>query len=258
MRLNNIFYMPYPGNKRNEIKQFYNFLNFEGIDTIIEPYAGTSVISYYIASLHPNIKVILNDNNPYIKEIYDIINDDDKVEQFETKFNEIKNTITTKEAYDNVIKNKDIYGWLIGNKYFNMRPNLCPIGHRGNNTLQKLFKFRDYKIFDFYRNPNVSFTCQDAISVYENYKNNVNHMIIMDPPYIAACNSFYLDDSMNIYEHLNDNNITNEKAKIYLILENQWIIKLLFRTNNTLFQYDKQYALSKRKTTHLLISNEKN
>jgi hypothetical protein len=250
--------MPYPGNKRNEIKQFYNFLNFENIDTIIEPYAGTSVISYYIASLHPNMKIILNDNNEYIKEIYDIIQDDNKVEQFENKVNEIKNSIITKDDYDNVIKNKDIYGWLIGNKYFNMRPNISPIGHRSKNTLHKPFKFRDYKIFDFYRNPNVIFTCEDAISVYENYKNNVNCMIIMDPPYISACNSFYLDDSMNIYEHLNNHNISAEQAKIYLILENQWIIKLLFRTNIILFQYDKKYELSKRKTTHILISNNNN
>ena len=139
MKLNNIFYMPYPGNKRNEIKQFYEYLNFEGIDTIIEPYAGTSVMSYYISSLHPNIKVILNDNNIYIKEMYDIIQDDDKVEEFNNKINEIKNTITTKEIYDNVINKKDIYAWLIGNKYFNMRPNICPIGYRSNNTLQKLF-----------------------------------------------------------------------------------------------------------------------
>lgn len=258
MKLNNIFYMPYPGNKRNEIKQFYNFLNFENIDTIIEPYAGTSVISYYIASLHPNMKIILNDNNEYIKEIYDIIQDDNKVEQFENKVNEIKNSIITKDDYDNVIKNKDIYGWLIGNKYFNMRPNISPIGHRSKNTLHKPFKFRDYKIFDFYRNPNVIFTCEDAISVYENYKNNVNCMIIMDPPYISACNCFYLDDSMNIYEHLNNHNISAEQAKIYLILENQWIIKLLFRTNIILFQYDKKYELSKRKTTHILISNNNN
>jgi hypothetical protein len=257
MKLNNIFYMPYPGNKRNEIKQFYEYLNFEGIDTIIEPYAGTSVISYYISSLHPNLKVILNDNNIYIKEIYDIIQDDDKVEEFDNKVNEIKNTITTKDEYMNVINKKDIYAWLIGNKYFNMRPNMCPIGHRSGNTLQKLFKLRDYKIFDFYRNPNVSFTCQDAISVYETYKNNEKCMLILDPPYIAAYNSFYMDDSMNIYEYLNNNNISAEKAKIYLVLENQWIMKLLFKTNNILFQYDKKYELTKRKTSHILISNVK-
>ena len=62
---------------------------------------------------------------------------------------------------------------------------------------------------------------------------------------------------MNIYEYLYHNNITQEKAKVYLILENMWIIKLLFQHNNILFEYDKTYEASKKKTTHILISNTK-
>jgi nitrogenase molybdenum-iron protein alpha/beta subunit len=99
--------------------------------------------------------------------------------------------------------------------------------------------------------------CEDAIKVYEQYKNNKKCMIIMDPPYISTCNDYYLDHSMNIYEYLYHNNITQEKAKVYLILENILIIKLLFQHNNILFEYDKTYEASKKKTTHILISNTK-
>ena len=249
--------MAYAGNKRNEIKKLYPYLNFENINTIIEPYAGTSVISYYISSLHPNIKIILNDNNNYLKEIYDIIQDDEKVEQFDKEINDIKETIKTKADYMNVIKQKNIFGWFIGDKYYAIHTRQSPIGYRDESMMKNPFKLRDYKIFDFYRNPNVSFTSEDGIEVYEKYKNNENCMIIMDPPYISACNCFYIDDSMNIYEHLNDNNINEYKAKIYLILENIWIIKLLFKSNNILFEYDKKYEITRRKTTHILISNVK-
>jgi len=79
----------------------------------------------------------------------------------------------------------------------------------------------------------------------------------MDPPYISTCNDFYYDHSMNIYEYLYNNKITNEKAKIYLILENIWIIKLLFQHNFILFEYDKKYESSKKQTTHIIISNTK-
>jgi len=255
--MKNIFYMAYAGNKRNEIKNLYPYLNFENINTIIEPYAGTSVISYYISSLHPHLKIILNDNNKYLKEIYDIIQDDEKVEEFEKEINDIKETIKTKADYMNVINQKNIYGWFIGDKYYAIHSRQCPIGYRDESMLKKPFKLRDYKIFDFYKNPNVSFTSEDGINIYEKYKNNEKCMIIMDPPYISACNCFYIDESMNIYEHLNDNNINECKAKIYLILENQWIIKLLFKTNNILFEYDKKYEITRRKTTHILISNVK-
>ena len=99
--------------------------------------------------------------------------------------------------------------------------------------------------------------CDDAIKVYEQYKNNKKCMIIMDPPYISTTNDFYLDHNMNIYEYLCNNNITKEKAKIYLILENIWIIKLLFQNNYILFEYDKQFQMSKKQTTHIIISNTK-
>lgn len=247
--------MSYAGNKRNEIKNIYSYLNFENIDTIVEPYAGTSVISFYISSLHPNIKIILNDNNKYLKEIYDIIQDDEKIEQFEKEVNEKKDKIKNKEDYLKAINEKDIFGWFIGDKYYAIHARQCPIGYRDESRMKKPFKLRDYKIFNFYRNPNVSFICDDGINVYEQYKNNDNVMMIMDPPYIAACNCFYIDDSMNIYEHIHNNNIKECKAKIYLILENIWIIKLLFSSNNIIFEYDKKYEISRRKTTHILISN---
>ena len=100
--------------------------------------------------------------------------------------------------------------------------------------------------------------CDDALKVYEQFKNNERCMIILDPPYILTYNDFYFDNRINIYEYLNKNNISNEKAKIYLILENIWIIKLLFQNNFILFEYDKQYVLSKKQTSHILISNKKN
>ncbi len=97
--------------------------------------------------------------------------------------------------------------------------------------------------------------CDDALKVYEQFKNNDRCMIIMDPPYILTYNDFYCGNRINIYEYLNKNNISKEKAKIYLILENIWIIKLLFQNNFILFEYDKQYVLSKKQTSHIVISN---
>ena len=67
--------------------------------------------------------------------------------------------------------------------------------------------------------------CDDAINVYERFKNKKKCIITMDPPYInATCTDFYYDHNMNIYEYLYNNNITKENARIYLILENIWII----------------------------------
>ena len=74
----------------------------------------------------------------------------------------------------------------------------------------------------------------------------------MDPPYLIYGNDFYLDCKINIYEHLYNNDIKKEKAKIYLILEDNWIIKLLF--NKYIIQsYDKKYMTTRKNTNHIII-----
>ena len=86
--MKNHFYIGYAGNKRQEVEIIYNSLNLSNITTIIEPYCGTCAISYYIWLKHPNLKFILNDNNIYLKEIYEIIKDDVKCIEFEKIINE--------------------------------------------------------------------------------------------------------------------------------------------------------------------------
>jgi site-specific DNA-adenine methylase len=77
--MNNHFYMSHFGNKRNEAENFYNSIDLSQIKTIIEPFAGTSAISYFIWTKNPDLKFILNDNNKYIIEMYNIIKDDEKL-----------------------------------------------------------------------------------------------------------------------------------------------------------------------------------
>ena len=43
------FYIVYSGNKRKEMKGLYPYLDFANIDTIVEPYAGSCAISFYIS-----------------------------------------------------------------------------------------------------------------------------------------------------------------------------------------------------------------
>ena len=65
----------------------------------------------------------------------------------------------------------------------------------------------------------------------------------------------YLDTQVNIYEYLSNNTIDKMKATILLCLEDNWIIKLLFN-KFIKSSYNKQYEVSKKKTTHLIISNK--
>ena len=77
------FYITYPGNKRKEMAGLYPYLDFTNISTIVEPYAGSCAISFYISQQKSGLTYILNDNNPYLKEMYEILIDEEKTENFE-------------------------------------------------------------------------------------------------------------------------------------------------------------------------------
>ncbi len=98
------FYITYPGNKRKEMKGLYPYLDFTNINTIVEPYAGTCAVSYYISTQKQDLTYILNDNNPYLKEMYEILFDEEKTEAFENEFNNVIIDVKTKEQYKEITK----------------------------------------------------------------------------------------------------------------------------------------------------------
>lgn len=135
-----------------------------------------------------------------------------------------------------------------------MRAGLYPTAKNFKPDCWK--KFLNSPIIDFIRNANIIFLNKDAIGVYDEYKVKKNCLIFLDPPYLSSVNSWYSDPTINIYEHLMDNDINREKATILICLENFWVIRLLFRGKKFIV-YDKKYEISKKKTEHILIINKK-
>jgi len=261
----NHFYIPYLGNKRNEVVNLYNkiekyILNDE-VNYIVEPFCGSCSISYYIWLKNKDnnkITYILNDNNKYLYEMYLILKDDNKIKEFE---NIIKEKIIyinkEKEKYKNVCKEENIYGWFIKHKYYYIHPSLFP--SKRLCMFDNEINLKKYPIYEFFNKANIKYNLDDGLNIYKKYKDNIKAFIILDPPYIISCNIDYenqIDMKKNIYDYLYFNKIDNEKAKIYLILEDNFIIRILFN-DNIINSYDKKYAKTQKKTNHLLISNIK-
>ncbi len=252
--MKNHFYISYFGNKRQEVEEIYKNLNFDGIDTIIEPFCGSCAMSYYIWLNNPNLKFILNDNNKFLKQMYELMKDDEKIKIFEEEFKQkciyFKGN---KERYLEVINDKDnLLSWFISSKVYSIRHGLFPT----NRNYKEEIEFSNFPIYNFFKNADIEFYCEDAIYLYSKYKNLENCLILLDPPYLLSCNDFYLNSSTNIYEYLFKNSIYNEKSKIYLILENIWIIQLLFNIVDKKFiTYKKTYEAKQKKTEHIIIKN---
>jgi len=253
--MKNHFIYAYSGNKRTECPTIYEevkdiFIN-KNIDTIIEPYCGSSAFSFYMANLHPKkYKYILNDNDKYLIELYKIIKDKKKRKEFERKINEEAQKIINKEAYTAMCKKDCLESYYLKHKIYTIRPGLYRLDYK-----YKEIKIDDSPIIKFLETENIKFFNDDALNIFNKYKDNEKAFIFLDPPYLALCNDFYENKNVNIYEYLYKNKINEMKASIILVLEKMWIIELLFSAYK-IKEYSKRYETTKKNTTHIIILND--
>jgi len=250
--MKNHFLIAYAGNKRTEFFEIDKFINYDNIDVVIEPFCGSGAVSYQIANKYPKrFKYILNDNNKYLTELYDVIKGGG-INNFVDDVNKLLGDIKNKEGYIKACKTEDLKNWFIKNKFYNIRAGLYDKDmHNKKIVLTK----EQLKFIDFVINENVTITNNDWFKCFTDNKDNDKCLFIMDPPYMEACNDFYLEHTINIYEHFFNNSINTFKSKIIFVLEHTWIIKLLFG-DNIKHKYNKSYCGNKTKnTTHCIINN---
>ena len=249
----NHFFMAYAGNKRNEFNDIYKQIEnqLDNIDIIVEPFCGSSAFSYFLSLKHPKkFKYILNDNNQYLIELYDTAKKPKLLNQLIKKLNEFSIDLT-KEKYNEIVKVDKFENWFYKNKEYGIRPGLYPL----NKTVKANYDFlNNTPIINFLKNEKVELYNDEGVNIVEYFKNNKKALIFLDPPYLVSCNYFYYDSKVNIYEYLYKNPINKMDAYIVLCLEDNWIIKLLFK-DYIKAEYNKKYEMSKKKTTHLIITN---
>jgi len=253
----NHFFIPYFGNKRQEVEKIYEFVKdkLPNIEYIVEPFAGTSAFSYYLSTKHKGrYKYILNDNNKFIYKLYSMTTKEKEI--LKEELIALHRKIKSKEDYCREIKGweTDFIKYIFANKIYNIRPGLYP---QGKNISEKSFdSIIDAPINDFLKSESIRIFNKDALDIYNEYKNNDKALIFLDPPYLIANNDFYKNPNVNIYEYLFENDIIKEKGYIILCLSNNWIIKLLFNKKKS-YIYDKRYETTKKDIKHIIISNEK-
>jgi len=248
--MKNHFFYSYFGNKREEVETIYKNINLDNIDTIIEPFCGSCAFSFYISTLHPNkYKYVINDNDKNLTELLKITQDKIKFDEFVQELEEVLKDID-KDKYLSIIKSGSLLGYVLMNYIYCIRPGLFPI-----NKLKSIKGFISAPIINFLRTEDITILNNDAIDVVKNYMNIETSLIFLDPPYVMLNNDHYSSAKLNIYEFLYENTIDNFKSTIVLVLELNWIIKLLLG-KHIKFTYDKKYQTTHKQTTHCIISNK--
>lgn len=263
----NHFIIGYFGNKREEFKDIYEFVKDDlenpenNIKCIIEPYAGTAAFSCFLSKLKPKkYKYILNDRDNYLIELFQVMKDDEKLNNFIDKINLMcfndNNQFMTKEQYRNLPSGFE--RWFIHNRFMAIRSGLYPLRKMNKLNKDNILKL---EILRFLRNEEVEFMNTDAMNLLIPNLDNKEVLFFMDPPYLLAENGYYdlqteETKKENIYEFIaRKSDLIN--CKIMGIFEYNWLIELLF--NNEIWKkstsHPKIYQGSKKKTFHKIIKN---
>jgi len=256
--MKNHFLFSYCGNKRNETKNFLDIVKLDNITNIIEPFCGSSALSYSVwlnsGENKDKYNYYLNDTDDRLIQLYNIMKNE-TVEHIEEEVNKIIQSINNKEEWNQKLKSDhDIYHFIFFKKYSIMSRYGFPPLDIGK--IKKTFKItKETKEFiEFIKQPYVYISNNDWLDVFDKYKDDEKTLFIVDPPYIQLCNDFYTSNKLNMYQYFYDNKIENFKSKIYLILEDNWMIRLLFN-KHVVSQYSKKYGITKKQTNHIIIYN---
>ncbi len=87
------------GNKRIEFKYINNFIdNIDDYDTIVEPFCGSSAVSFNKWLKYPNNRFILNDNYIELMKVYNLTENED-IEAIKNRLLNIKQILTMMKMF---------------------------------------------------------------------------------------------------------------------------------------------------------------
>lgn len=253
------------GNKTQDIKKFYEYLPFENIDNVIEPFGGSFAVIRNVYNDSKYHKLIAENDKSFLSSLDQILGDTDKWERF---VNEVNSEIFDNEKYKygthmiNFEKKKECQELLenirINYGYEKQMVNdlYCPRGTLKRYSYQNLEHLREiYKQITIY---------DDYKTVMELHKDNPNSYIFVDPPYILSDNMKYkgmdntngdkvIVDNTEIYIYLTEF-IKECKCKIMIIINDCALTQYLFK-GYIKDKYKKTYQLSQKRDTLAIITN---
>lgn len=234
------------GNKTHDLKHFKHLIPND-CSNIVEPFCGSCAMSLNIFPDHNINQYHFNDADINVFNIMDdikgYIDFKEKMSNEYTIFKSDNSSLIAWKNYVNTINNKfkDIYiqekfikGSLFRDSIANYNPNHISIFEKATKTNN------DYR------------------AVMEQYKDNSNAFVFLDPPYLFSDNSGYLpqreeEDMTDILVYILEY-LKTCKCKVMLIINDLKITRYLYN-DYIKGEYNRTYQMSNKKAKHLIITN---
>ena len=237
MKSRNTYPLSCFGNKYKEQKKIIEIIKPYITDKtiFIDAMCGSCSISFNLSLLQPDIKYIINDLDHHRIEFYKNMRDETKRNELYELEKEIKEK--GKEFYNLIVKtDKTSYNsYVIGKRIKAQIEGLFPI-----NREIKLKEITPDWI-DFYNK--VEMNNKDYKEIIEEYKDNKDAIIYLDPPYLNSWNTQYsaysdksiitddkifIKDNTQIYIDILEI-LKNSKCSIFISINSNAITKYLYK-----------------------------
>jgi site-specific DNA-adenine methylase len=258
------FYFSYVGGKSKELKYIEPLFDPKKFKTFVEPFCGSCQFSIFCFNKNKKSNIVINDidNNLYLflKDVKE-----NSFKNYVKFINDNYNHETTKEQYNEVLKETNIKTWVYKKKIYAIREGLFPT----KKKIKKL-EYNEYKDIDkFIMNARVELNNKDYKEIMEKYKDDEKALIFLDPPYFLSHNEFYKTkgsgfggSEMSKIEFIDPtieyiyirNALKNFKCKIIMIINHCELLRDYFRDYYK-SSYDVQYQITKKISKHMIISN---
>lgn len=237
--------LPFQGQKRNFIEHFKKILtefkNVAQINTVIDLFGGSGLLSHTAKRLYPDLRVIYNDfddfhvrlanvnvTNKLLKDIREYLIDCPKNRKIEPSMKYLILSLIRAEEK----KGKDI-------DYITLSSNLTFSGKYTTNykeleqqTFYNKVKKVNY-IADSYLNGLEVVKCH-YLQLFNQFKSNQRTLFILDPPYLSTDTTTYVSDKYwRLRDYLNVLNVLTTDNYIYFTSNKSSLIELCdwFATN---------------------------
>jgi site-specific DNA-adenine methylase len=181
------FPLVYFGNKRKEVDEILKGVDVTAYDTIVEPFAGSSAVSFACWQRGFNGLFVINDTDPMLMKMYEFVRKNGITPLFDY-CNENCNEDVWKEHH---AKRKDpdrnVFEWFYQRKMTTSYGwQKMPKEWKVKRITKKMLEFEE-----FLKTANIHFSCDDYSNVIEKHKKNTKAMIFLDPPYFQSHNQQY-------------------------------------------------------------------
>ena len=248
------------GNKRNElntIEQYFSQIA-DSIETVIDPFCGSAIVSKSLYDLYPHVKVHINDLDHHRIAFYKNAADPEWCERWMAFEREVLDA--GKEKYMEICAADTFEKYVLSKRIHKFRNGVFPKDPTrfynkpiGTPAWLKFFK-------------HAVITNEEWLDAVAPYKHDPKAFVFLDPPYFKSDNRAYenyskkfVDDSKTIYDgtqlFIDLLHFMEEcECKFMMVINDNAILRHIY-AKFIKESYGKTYSASLGKTQHLVLTN---